>query len=336
MRDSEEREFKDLVQYGLKAALDFLIPRKCVVCESTLDPYEKYICNDCLEDLPRTYYWRRKFNPMADRFNALIQEEQVQQSIQQKQQYEAKDYCSHHKTNGQTSKTKSEKTDTLNEVETALEQGWQASAIRIDYVFAAALFFYRAESGYRRIPYQIKYHGDIPAGRFFGQMLGEKIASAEHFADVDTVIPIPLHWTRKWSRGYNQAEIIAREVASALGAELRTDILERCRRTRTQTKLTIEGKAANVQGAFSVRPGIINSVRTTDSNNSLRPITNCPPRPCRNKADAYGPAGPKHLLLVDDVFTTGSTLHACYAALREVFPPSVRISVATLAFVGEA
>ena len=60
------------------------------------------------------------------------------------------------------------------------------------------------------------------------------------------------------------------------------------------------------------------------------------PSDCRNKADAYGPAGPKHLLLVDDVFTTGSTLHACYAALREVFPPSVRISVATLAFVGEA
>ena len=307
MRDSGEREFTDIVRRGLKAALDFLIPRKCVVCECVLGPAETHICSDCLEDLPRTYYWLRKFNPMADRFNALIQERMGMQITQQEQQSEV-----------------------------TIEQGWQASAIRIDYVFAAALFFYRAESGYRRIPYQIKYHGDIPAGRFFGQMLGEKIASAEHFADVDTVIPVPLHWTRKWSRGYNQAEIIAREVASALGAELRTDILERCRRTRTQTKLTIKGKAANVQGAFCVRPGIINSVRTTDSNNALRPITNCPPRPCRNKADAYGPAGPKHLLLIDDVFTTGSTLHACYAALREVFPPSVRISVATMAFVGEA
>ena len=304
MRDSGEREFTDMVRRGLKAALDFLLPRKCVVCECVLGPAEMHICSDCLEDLPRTYYWIRKFNPMADKFNALIQkwvEDRPQAS---------KDDC------------------------LAASEG--SIPPRENYAYATALFFYRTDSGYSNISRQLKYHGDIPTGRCFGRMLGEKIAGAEHFADVDAVIPVPLHWTRKWSRGYNQAEIIAREVASALGAELRTDILERCRRTRTQTKLTIEGKAANVQGAFRVRPGIINSIRTTDSNNALRPITNCPPRPCRNKADAYGPAGPKHLLLVDDVFTTGSTLHACYAALREVFPPSVRISVATLAFVGEA
>ena len=304
MRDSGEREFTDIVRRGFAAALDFLLPRKCVVCESILGPAEMHICSDCLEDLPRTYYWIRKFNPMADKFNALIQkwgEDRPQAG---------KDDC------------------------LAASEG--SIPPRENYAYATALFFYRTDSGYSNISRQLKYHGDIPTGRCFGRMLGERIAGAEHFKDVDAVIPIPLHWTRKWSRGYNQAEIIAREVASALGAELRTDILERCRRTRTQTKLTIEGKAANVQGAFSVRPGIINSVRTTDSNNALRPITNCPPRPCRNKADAYGPAGPKHLLLVDDVFTTGSTLHACYAALREVFPPSVRISVATLAFVGEA
>lgn len=304
-REIEGETLEYLVQCGLKAVLDLLIPRQCLVCGRSLDAAEKHLCRECLEDLPRTYYWLRKFNPMADRFNALIQEEQIQQSIQQKQQYEAKDYCSHHKTNGQTSKTKSEKTDTLNEVETAMEQDWQSGRAHIYYAFAAALFFYRAESEYRRIPYQIKYHGDIPAGRFFGRQLGQKIAGAEHFADVDAVIPVPLHWTRKWSRGYNQAEVIAHEVATALGAELRTDILERCRRTRTQTKLTIEGKAANVQGAFRVLPG------------------------------ASDHASLKHLLLIDDVFTTGSTLHACYTALRTSFPPSVRISVATLAFVGE-
>ena len=304
MRRVEARELGHMVRRGFAAALDFLLPRKCVVCENILEPAEMHICSDCLEDLPRTYYWIRKFNPMADKFNALIQkwvEDRPQAS---------KDDC------------------------LAASEG--SIPPRENYAYATALFFYRTDSGYSNISRQLKYRGDIPTGRCFGRMLGEKIAGAEHFKDVDAVIPIPLHWTRKWSRGYNQAEILAREVATAMGAPLRTDILERRRRTRTQTKLTIEGKAANVKGAFRVRPGIINSVRTTDSNNALRPITNCPPRPCRNKADAYGPAGPKHLLLVDDVFTTGSTLHACYAALREVFPPSVRISVATLAFVGEA
>ena len=304
MRRVEARELGHMVRRGFAAALDFLLPRKCVVCENILEPAEMHICSDCLEDLPRTYYWIRKFNPMADKFNALIQkwvEDRPQAS----------------------------KNDCLAASEGSIPP-------RENYAYATALFFYRTDSGYSNISRQLKYRGDIPTGRCFGRMLGEKIAGAEHFKDVDAVIPIPLHWTRKWSRGYNQAEILAREVATAMGAPLRTDILERRRRTRTQTKLSIEGKAANVKGAFRVRPGIIYSVRTTDSNNALRPITNCPPRPCRNKADAYGPAGPKHLLLVDDVFTTGSTLHACYAALREVFPPSVRISVATLAFVGEA
>ncbi len=272
-REIEEKVLKDMVRRGLKAALDLLVPRGCLVCGHSLELSEEHLCCECFEDLPRTYYWLRKFNPMADRFNALIQ-------------------------------------NTLNE---------QSSMSHIDYAFATALFFYRDESEYRRIPYQIKYHGDIPAGRFFGQMFGQMIASAEHFADIDAVIPVPLHWLRHWKRGYNQAEIIANEVAAALGAELRTDILERCRRTRTQTRLSIEGKTTNVQGAFRVRASINNS-----------------PGKSNKKAEASDITSLKHLLIIDDVFTTGNTALACYSALRFVFPPSVRISIATLAFVGEA
>ena len=73
MRRVEARELGHMVRRGFAAALDFLLPRKCVVCESILGPAEMHICSDCLEDLPRTYYWIRKFNPMADKFNALIQ-----------------------------------------------------------------------------------------------------------------------------------------------------------------------------------------------------------------------------------------------------------------------
>jgi predicted amidophosphoribosyltransferase len=188
-----------------------------------------------------------------------------------------------------------------------------------EYAYATALFFYRADSDYSHISRQLKYHSNIPAGKFFGQQLGARLARAEHLADVDAVIPIPLHWTRKWSRGYNQAEVIAREVATALGVDLRADILERCRRTRTQTKLSIEGKATNVKGAFRVRPDIVQS-----SGSGTK------------KADASAISDLKHLLIIDDIFTTGSTALACYSALRDTFPPSVRISIATLGFVGEA
>ena len=173
------------------------------------------------------------------------------------------------------------------------------------YAYAAALFFYHSEANYRLIPYQIKYHGNIGIGHLFGKMLGIRLASSEIFSDVDAVIPVPLHWTRKWKRGYNQAEVIASAVAEAMGAPLKTDIIRRRKATKTQTKMSVEEKAANVSKAFSVN---MNSIQSLSS--------------------------ARHLLLIDDVFTTGSTLYACFAALRTAFPPSVRISVATLGFVG--
>lgn len=174
------------------------------------------------------------------------------------------------------------------------------------YSYASALFFYHSEDAYSNIPQQIKYHRNIPAGTYFGDILGNALASSNLFKDVDMVIPVPLHWARRWKRGYNQAEAIAAAVASALKAPLRTDALYRTRRTQTQTKLDPERKSKNVAGAFDIRKGL--------------------------SADA----SIRHILLVDDVFTTGSTMMACYSALRRIFPSSVRISVATLAFVGDA
>lgn len=174
---------------------------------------------------------------------------------------------------------------------------------REPYAYAAALFTYHAEASYRHIPYSIKYKGNVRAGEYFGRMLGSRLIKEELWADAEAVIPVPLHWTRKFRRGYNQAEAIASGLASAMGITVRNDILVRNRQTKTQTKLDIEGKVRNVSGAFQA-----------------------------GKCDS---GEYKHIIIVDDVFTTGSTLYACFTALREVFPPTVRISVVTLAFVGE-
>ena len=237
----------------VRAMIDILLPRTCIVCGRKLNIYEKHLCLHCASDLPLTRFGLMSHNPMADKFNEAIQ-------------------------NG-------------------LEDSWRQEA----YAFASALFFYEEESGYRHIPHQIKYQGNILAGRYFGRMLGRELMSADWTSDVDMVIPVPLHWKRRWSRGYNQAEIIAEGVAAELGVPMRTDILKRVRKTQTQTVLDVSEKSANVSGAFSA---------------------------CAPVAD------PKHILLIDDVFTTGSTLHSCYLALREVYPYPVRISVATLGFVG--
>ena len=242
----------------IRALVDLLLPRTCIVCGRKLLVWENHLCLYCLSDIPLTRFWTMTHNPMADRFNAVIQH--------------------------------------------GLEKAWEDDipAAWENYACAAALFFYNSEAGYRHIPYQIKYHGNISAGRYFGRMLGVQLRKAQWSSEIDLVIPVPLHWRRRWARGYNQAEIIASQVASVLGVPMRTDLLKRLRHTTTQTRLDLAAKARNVAGAFS----------------------------------ASFSEGVSHILLVDDVFTTGATLHACFAALRSVFPPGVRISVATLGFVG--
>lgn len=247
------------------AATEILLPRLCVVCGKRLNLDERHMCIGCLYDLPRTFFWIRHHNPMADRFNALVQE-----GISER----------------------------------VMENG------REEYAYAIALFFYEGESGYANITRQLKYHGNIDAGRYFAKMLGNRIASCAWFRDVDLVVPVPLHRKRRWERGYNQAEVIAGEIAACLGVPMNAGILERVRSTKSQAKLDPAQKRLNVKGAFKVR-------KSTSG-----PLS------------ADGSPMFRHILLVDDVFTTGSTLMACFHALRTVFQPSVRISVATLGFVG--
>lgn len=234
------------------ALLDLAMPRRCIVCGAELGLRERHVCMGCFADVPLTYFWTLSHNPMADRFNELIQRD--------------------------------------------LGDAFEP------YSHAAALFYYNSESSYKRIPQNLKYSRGVASGRYFAAWLGRLLASSPQFADVDLVIPVPLHWTRLARRGYNQAGVIARELAASLGAGFSPRALRRRRRTRTQTRLSGEAKARNVSGAFA--------------------------------AQALPKAPPRHILLVDDTFTTGATLNACRQALRAALPPSVRISVATLAYVG--
>ncbi len=278
-------EWRDELLLRARALADLFMPRPCLVCGRTLGLRERHLCLSCAADVPYTRHWLRTHNPLADRFNAVLERHRGTEPM--------------------------------------------------DYAYAAALLYYKG--AYREIPRALKYHADLAAGRHFGTLLGRRLASAPHFQDIDLIIPVPLHWTRRWSRGYNQAEILAQAVADAFSSAstsatvpgsrenpvsqdpivpqsqskptCRPDLLVRARRTRTQTRLTVEQKARNVASAFQVPE------RFLHSRESPRSVL----------------AAARHILLIDDTFTTGATLYACYAALRPYTP--ARISIATLAAV---
>ena len=239
-----------LLKDHIVALGDLFMPRECLSCGRRLGMRELHLCLSCAADLPYTRFWLQPHNPLADRFNAVLERHRGTEPM--------------------------------------------------DYAYAAALMYYKG--AYRAIPRALKYHGDLAAGRHYGALLGRRLAAAPHFADIDLVIPVPLHWTRRFSRGYNQAALLAQAIADQMNTNCRTDLLVRARRTRTQTRLSVEQKARNVASAFQVPKG---------------------------KGTVLASA--RHILLVDDTFTTGATLYACYAALRPY--TSARISIATLAAV---
>lgn len=127
---------------------------------------------------------------------------------------------------------------------------------------------------------RLKFHADFAAGRVLAGCLAERFAALPR---PEALLPLPLHRSRLRRRGYDQALELARPLARALGVPLRTDLLQRRRATVAQTRLDADARRRNLQGAFAVR------------------------RHARL---------PAHVVLFDDVMTTGATLHAAAAALR--------------------
>lgn len=180
---------------------------------------------------------------------------------------------------------------------------------------ATAFFFYHKDGAGSILMYQLKYYGHPGVGEYLArcaarEMLADAVQSS-FFEGIDYVLPLPLHPKKKRRRGYNQCDYIARGISSVTGIPVRDDVVFRRVANASQTRKSRAERRENVEGIFSLRSG--KGQKGT---------------PSLEKAWAG-----KHLLIVDDVCTTGATITAMAEALMVI--PGVQISVFTLALAGQ-
>ena len=161
---------------------------------------------------------------------------------------------------------------------------------------AVAMFHHDGEKT-RHIIYSMKYWRHPSVGRWLAETFAEELKEVNFFADIDGIVPLPLHWHRQLSRRYNQSHYIAEGIHNRTGLPIWKDVVKRVKDNPPQVHKKGVERRENVDGVFRLtRPERIAN---------------------------------RHVLLVDDVATTGSTLASCAQELAKA--PNVKISVLTLA-----
>ena len=163
---------------------------------------------------------------------------------------------------------------------------------------AYSLLFYRKKGITQKLIHDLKYKGNEEVGVFFGNWLGEILKENKEFANIDFIIPVPLHPKKLKERGYNQVTKFGERLSEYLQKPLVEDSLIRISSTKTQTFKSRFERFNNIGTKFMLE-------NHTDFNN-------------------------KHILLIDDVITTGATLEACAKEFRK--SENCKISILTMAY----
>jgi ComF family protein len=165
--------------------------------------------------------------------------------------------------------------------------------IRIEH--ATAFYFFNKGSKFRHLIHELKYNGRKDIGIEMGRIFGYEIMQSDGFRSADIIIPVPLHIKKLKKRGFNQSECIARGISEAMNKPMDTHSVKRVVQSSTQTRKTRYERWLNVEGIFKV-------------------------------IDPAALTG-KHILLVDDVITTGATLEACAAEILKIEGTKVSVAV---------
>jgi ComF family protein len=160
-----------------------------------------------------------------------------------------------------------------------------------------SLYYFEENSVVQSILHTLKYKNNPQIGIQFGRKIGERIINLEGFQDIDTLIPVPIHPKKKFSRGYNQAEMIAKGISEITTVPIQSTEVKKLKHTQSQTKKSMWERWTTSENTFS-------SLLT---DNSL-----------------------KHIALIDDVLTTGATLERLAKTILDR-NPNVKISLITLA-----
>lgn len=146
--------------------------------------------------------------------------------------------------------------------------------------------------------HNLKYRGKKQVGIYLGKLYGKELKKSDLFNTIQVVVPVPMHPKKQQKRGYNQSALIAEGLAAAMNAEVQIDNLIKVSNTSSQTKKSRYNRWQNVKDVFQINDETL--------------------------------LEDKHILLVDDVITTGATIEACAQQLVKI--KGVTVSVASLAY----
>ncbi|WP_405608678.1 ComF family protein [Polaribacter sp. Asnod1-A03] len=169
---------------------------------------------------------------------------------------------------------------------------------RIEIEKANALLFYRKTGITKKLIHELKYKGNEEIGTFFGNWLGEILKENNQFTDIDYIIPVPLHPKKLKQRGYNQVTQFGESLSNHLKKPLIENVLLRTSTAKTQTFKARFDRFNNIDTKFQL-------IDTSIFKN-------------------------KHVLLIDDVITTGATLESCAKELQKT--ENIKISILTMAY----
>lgn len=169
---------------------------------------------------------------------------------------------------------------------------------RIAVSTATSQYYFTKESLMQHLMHQLKYKGNKELGLFLGRLIGSQLLQTDRFLGIDALVPLPLFPAKERKRGYNQATVLCEGISAEMNIPVWKDVVIRTEHTETQTKKSRVERWQNMEGKFE----LVNSEKLQN----------------------------KHLLLVDDVVTTGATLEACgYELLK---PGNIKLSIATLCY----